>query len=412
MRYMYSAKKGPSEVVQGAVDAENQDAAVAKIIEQGLVPVLVEEEGVYRRKGSPSRQAPRAKTALFGGGANRSHVYFFTKKLKTLMKSQIPILSCLYMLEEQAEHARFREVLSSMIAMVRDGANFSQTLERYPALFPPLYTSIIKAGEASGTLETSLDQIARYLDNERQMSMKVKSSLAYPAMMIAVGAATIIFLMTFVIPKLTILFVDFADRLPAPTKILMAISAFLSKNQSALFISIIAGAVFLFYTRGSAWQRRMAYRIKKKTPIVRGIIYNESLSRLARGLSVLLSSGVSVLDAIKISAPLVDDPDAQRDLGEAYKRIMTGTGLEESFRSTCAFLPDMFIRMVAIGEASGRLDEILLELANGYAEEVEAKTKMMTSLIEPMAILVVGGVLSFIVVAVLLPIFEISFFIQ
>lgn len=411
MKYMYQAKKGPDDIIEGAIEAANQDMAVARIIERGLVPVLVEEEAVYLARKTKTAVSEK-KVSFFGRSVTRTHIYVFTKKLKTLLKSQVPILNSLYILEDQTTHKRFKEIISTIIGMVREGASFSESLEKFPQQFTPLYTSIIKAGEASGKLDSSLDQISRYLDQERQMSMKIKSSLAYPLVMIAVGIATVIFLMSFVIPKLNVLFEDFTERLPLVTKVLLQTSNFFSRYWMGVLIVFALFIVFILYTRGAVWQKRILNAIKKKTPVVNGIVYNQNLSRLARGLSVLLSSGVSILESLKIATPLVDDSASQRQLKEAYKQIVSGTGLEESLRNNCAFLPDIFIKMVAIGEASGRLDEILMELAESYADEVETKTKIVTSLIEPLAILIVGGVLSFIVIAVLLPIFEISFYIK
>lgn len=412
MRYIYRAKRGPEEVVEGTVDAANQDAVVAKIIEQGLVPVLVEEEAKYLARKSSSRPVRSGYVSILGGRIRKAHIYDFTKKLKTLLKSQVPILDSLFILYDQTAHKGFKDVIGALINLVKEGANFSESLERFPQHFSPLYISIIKAGEASGSLDSSLEQISKYLDNERQMSMKVKSSLAYPAVMIFVGFATLIFLMTFVIPKLSVLFEDFADKLPIITKGLLGASAFFSRYWILLGVLFVAFVIFLYYTRGATWQKRIVSTAKRRTPVVSSIIYNQSLSRLARALSILLSSGVSLLESVKMVTPLIDDPAAQSQLNNAHKQIVSGTGLEESLRNNCAFLPDLFIKMVAVGEASGRLDEILMELAENYAEEVDSKTKIMTSLIEPMAILVVGSILSLIVIAVLLPIFEISFFIQ
>jgi len=194
--------------------------------------------------------------------------------------------------------------------------------------------------------------------------------------------------------------------------VLLDVSGFCSRNWIALFAAFIITGGFLFYTRNTPWQRKAGSAIKKKLPVISGIIYNQSLCRLAGGLSILLSSGVSLLDSIRISVPLVTDEDSQKQLKNACQQIVEGAGLEESLRTNCKFLPDMFIRMVAVGEASGRLDEILTEIAKGYAEEVETATKVVTSLIEPLAILLVGGILGFIVIAVLLPIFEMSLFVQ
>ena len=412
MKYIYKAKKGVDKIVEGTVEAATQDAAVARVIEQGLVPVLVQKESEYLKMESTGPNAAISLKFSFLEKVSKSDIYAFTKKLKVLIRSRIPILNSLYILEDQIANRKFKEVIGDIMKSVREGLNFSESLGKFPKYFSPLYVSIIKAGEASGKLDYSLEQISKYLEDERQISQKVKSSLAYPAVMVTVGVATIIFIITFVVPKLRVLFEDFIDKLPIVTKILLDVSLFFSKYWVLLFMLFVSFIVFLFYTKDTPWQKRILSNIKERTPVLKNIIHNQSLCRFARALSILLSSGVSILDSVRIATPLVDDDSAQKELEKAYRDIVAGGGLEESLGNNCKFLDDIFVKMVAIGEASGRLDRILMELADDYAEEVETSTKIVTSLIEPLAILIVGGILGCIVIAVLLPIFEISFMIQ
>lgn len=409
MRFVYKAKKGAEEIVEGNIEAANQDAAVAKIIEAGLVPVSVKEEGEYVTEEATRPKTKKTQSSIsFSRRVTKKDVYIFTKKLKTLLKSQLPILSSLCLLEDQVTSGRFKGIVTEIVETVKEGSSFSEALGKFPKHFPPLYVSIIKAGEASGKLDNSLEQIAKYMDDEMLISQKVKSSLAYPAMMLAVGVATIIFVMTFVIPKLKVLFEGLSESLPLITKVLLGVSVFFSRYWLALFGLSAISVAFLIYTRDSSWQRKALTAVKKRTPIVKDIVYDQSLCRFARGLSLLLASGVPILQAIETATPLVDDPASQDQISKAYKQILAGSGLEESMRNNCHFLPDMFIKMVAVGEASGRLDEILGEMAESYADNVDSATKIMTSLVEPIAILLVGGALGFIAIAILLPIFDIS----
>ena len=411
MKFVFRAKKGLEDIIENTIEAANQDAAVAKIIEQGLVPVLVEEEQKYlARESSKKRAAP--PQISFMERVTKNDIFTFTKKLRVLLKSQVPILSSLYILEDQITNRKFKELIHRITEAVKEGADFSESLARFPQHFPPLYVSIIKAGEASGKIDYSLEQITKYLYDERQITQKVRSSLAYPVLMITVGIATVIFVITFIIPKLEVLFEDMVDTLPFVTKVLLEVSLFFSSYWPFLLTFFVMFVTFLFFTRGSQWQAGVARAIKGRTPVVKNIIYNQSLCRFARALSILISSGIPVLESIRITTPLVEDRAAQGQLEAAYKQILAGSGLEESMRDNCRFLPDIFIKMVAIGEASGRLDEILFELADSYADEVDTATKIVTSLIEPMAILIVGSILGFIVIAILLPIFEMSFMIR
>ncbi len=407
MQFFYRAKKGPEEIKEGIIEATSQDAAVSELRQKGLIPVLVEK---YTEKSLKRKSMREGVSSFLSGGGNisKKHVFEFTKKLKVLLKSHEPILNSLYFLEAQITNAKFKEVVHKIASSVKDGQNFSESLAAYPDCFPPLYISIIKAGEASGKLDRSLAEITKYMDNERQLSQKVISSLAYPAMMISVGILTIVFIITFVIPKLKDLFLDMADDLPLLTKILLNFSSFCSKTWPILVVCFIGTVFLLFHFRGAAWQKKVFSAVKTHTPVVKKIMYNQSLARFSGGMSILLSSGVSLLDSLRISIPLIEDQGAQKELAKACQEIVAGTSLEESLNKHCRYLPEMFVKMIAVGEASGSLDGIMAELSASYAEEVETSTKMMTSLIEPLAILVVGGVLSLIVIAVLLPIFEMS----
>jgi len=420
MKFRYKAKRGPEEIVEGVIEAASQSNAVSKIRELGMFPMAISEDTVSVEGVSKPVQSQKNKkrsmkmSAAIGGGGkvSKKHIYLFTKKLKVLLKSQEPILKSLYFLEAQISNREFKKVLKTIIESVRDGSPFSDSLARFPQHFDPLFVSIIRAGEASGKLDHAMEQIAGYMDEERKLAQKVISSLAYPAVMVTVGFASIVFIITFVVPKLTSLFEDLGDKLPFVTKILLNVSGFCSKYWMIMFGVFFITVIFLFYTRKMPWQKKGVEEIKKRLPVVKDIIYNQSLCRFAGGLSILLSSGVSLLDSIRISIPLISDSAAQGELKRACQQIVEGAGLEESLRTNCKFLPDMFVRMVAVGEASGRLDEILTEIEKGYAEEVETATKVVTSLIEPLAILIVGGILGFIVIAVLLPIFEMSLFVQ
>ncbi|MFH1798453.1 MAG: type II secretion system F family protein [Candidatus Omnitrophota bacterium] len=414
MKFYYKAKKGLNEEVEGVVEAASQDAAVAEVRKLGLVTVSIEDAA--RVSGSRAKKTSKAKAKpmkfFSGGKISKKQIHFFSKKLRALLRSQEPILKCLYFLQSQTDHKELKKVIEAVIVSVKDGHSFSDSLEMFPQHFTPLYIGIVRAGETSGRLDYALEQITKYLDNERQLSQKIASSLAYPVVMVGVGFSTIIFIITFVIPKLKGLFEDFGDKLPIMTKILLNMSDFSARYW--LVMSIFFGGLigFLVYSKNTSWMKRALGEIKRRLPVVKTIIYNQSLSRFTTGLSILLSSGVSLLESIKVSIPLIGDETAKKELGEACNEILAGTALEESLQSTCKYLPDMFIRMMAVGEASGRLDEILTELADTYSDEVETATRMVTSLIEPVAILVVGGVLSFIVISVLLPIFEMSMFME
>ncbi|MBF0253003.1 MAG: type II secretion system F family protein [Candidatus Omnitrophica bacterium] len=415
MIYKYKAKKGPTKVVEGEIEASSSDNAVTKIRSMGLFPVLLEEV-------KPSDQKDNTKVKkipvivmpklFFRDRVTTEDIYNFTKQLKILVKSQEPILNSLYFIAAQSHSNGMKKLMETLINDVKDGSSVSEALESHPEYFNALYVSIIKAGEMAGKLDHSLEQIADYMDAERQMARKVMSSLAYPFVMISVGLATIFFMMAFVIPKIRGLFDDMGERLPVMTKMLLATSDFLSNNWIIVICSFLILSGILVYSGRGGRGRRMKEKILSDIPVIKTVIFNQNLHRFSGALSILLSSGISVLEALKISAPLAGNDKYAKQVNKAHDDIMAGMALEESFSENCTFLPEMFRKMVAVGEASGRLDEILAELSMGYAEDVETQARVVTSLIEPLAILLVGGVLSVIVISILLPIFEISMFVR
>ena len=413
MKFKYTAKKGPDEIVEGVIDAFNQDNAVSKVRQMGLYPMSVSVSTQNVKKSNKPKAIQRKKTTVkIIGKVTHKQIYFFTKKLKVLLKAQEPLLGSLYFIEDQGDSIELKKIIRSIIESIKEGGSFSEGLEKYPKYFSPLYVNIVRAGEAGGNLDYALEQITKYLDKERQLSQKVISALAYPIMMISVGFAAVIFMMTFVIPKLESLFEDFTDQLPLATKALLSLSRIFENYWMVMVFVFVGVVVFLIYSREAAWFKKLIEIMKKKIPVVNNIIFTQSLCRLASGLAILISSGVSLLNSIRISVPLIEDEIFQKQLYTACDQIVSGSGLEESLRDNCSFLPDMFIKMVAVGETSGRLEEVLLELSSNYSDEVDSMTKIVTSLIEPLAILIVGGVLGFIVIAILLPIFEISMFVN
>ncbi|MFH1846344.1 MAG: type II secretion system F family protein [Candidatus Omnitrophota bacterium] len=413
MKFKYKAKKGPKEIVEGLIEAADEHNAVAEVRKLGLVPVTIQKRGEKTRKDENEKRSSQKNFALFSGdNIPQKHIYSFTKKFKTLIKAHESVLKSLQFLQERAETKAMEQMLSTIIESVREGHSLSESFSLFPQYFSSLYRGIITAGEVSGRMDYALEQIAAYLDKEKQLSRKIVSSLAYPMVMIAVGILTLVALITFVIPKIKVLFEDFVDKLPFVTKVLLNVSEAFS-TYAGVILGLFA-VIFLscVYTRNSLWQKKLAGIVKKRMPVIKKIIYNQSLYRFTNGVSVLLTSGVSLLDSIRSAIPLVDDDDAKIQLEKACQQIVEGVDLEESLRENCSFLTDTFVRMIAVGEASGKLDEMLAELAENYAEEVDTETKIVTSLIEPIAVLVVGGLLSFIVIAILLPIFEMSAFVR
>jgi len=415
MIYKYKAKKGPKETVEGSVEASSQDAAAEKLIDSGLIPVaLTELTGAQSPKQAAPRQAagPCAKPAAKKGKTSTKEIVEFTRKMRTLLNSSVPILTALDITMSYTRKKELRDAVRKMAKMVSEGETFSYSLGKFPAMFSPLYINIVKAGETTGNLSKSLEHVTSYLEYREDLLSKVRSSLIYPSMIILTGIATVFVIMTFVIPKLQVLFQDFSGDMPAITRLLLGSSDLLNRSWPLILSALITAGVLLYATRNKPWQINARSRVVNSIPIISGIIAKRNLSNFAFSLEALFKSGVGIFQALDVSAPSIYDQRAICEIKEATKKVISGSNLEEAFTTSCSYIPDFFIKMLAIGEASGKLDDVLHELAESYKREVEMGAKMLVSLIEPVAILAVGIVMGIVVMALVLPIFEMSFIVE
>jgi type II secretory pathway component PulF len=318
-------------------------------------------------------------------------------------------LSALRILYEQSERRSYlRTVILQLHKSVKEGGSFSDALRQFPLIFSPLFVNIIKAAEASGRLDRGLEQIVDYLYRQQELKNKIVVALTYPTLLIMVGAASIFVLITFVVPRLRVMFEDIGMQLPLITKIILRLSTVSQKawqwilGGAALFILMLSiqGNIRQFFGR-------LLQKIKTSLPLVRGLIKDEEIARLSRSLHMLISSGVGVLESLKIATQGVQDKRLAGQLSNVCRAVTSGENLSRSMQEQTN-LPAFFTKMVAVGEESGRLDEVLDEIARAYTQEVERRAVVLTSLLEPALILFLGLVLGSIVFAVLLPIFQIT----
>lgn len=415
MIFKYKAKKGPKETVEGTLNAANQDAAVAQLIDEGLIPVALKEVSEARaasRVRLPKEPVAQRATVTKKTKVPAKEIIEFTRKMRVLITSSVPLLTALEITRSYTRGKQLKANIEEMVRLVKDGETFSHGLGQYPELFSPLYINIVRAGEATGKLNTSLEHILAYLEYKEDLMAKVRSSLVYPSMIIITGIVTIFVVMTFVIPKLNVLFEDFSDNLPLVTKVLLATSDFLTKNWPLVIVALFVAGMFLYTTRNKPWQINARSKAVNSLPIIKGIIKRRNLSNFAFSLAALSRSGVSIFKALDISAPSIYDQRAIYEIREATKKVIAGSNLETAFSENCSYIPEFFTKMLAVGESSGKLDNVLSELAESYKREVEIGTKTLVSLIEPVAILAVGIIMGIVVMAIVLPIFEMSFIVD
>ena len=398
--YKYRAKDG-SKNVEGTVEAQSREEAIEKIIHKGYVPVRVEaKKDEETDQGIASRPifAPRVKS---------KDVTVFSRQLASFVKSGVPILRGLSIISEQAENPAFRVILGGIRNEIKEGASFSATLRKYPKIFPPLYVAMVNSGESSGNLHEVLMRIADYRQKQEAIVSRVRSALAYPVLMTLVGGGTILFMLTFVMPRLMRIFARMEQELPGPTQFLLNISFALQHGWMWLLLGLAVAAVAVKQGQKTKAQKSFVSHLKLRLPILGPFYYKSEMAQFSRTLELLIKSSIPILKAIKVAVPILHNTVIQDELMNSYKDLEEGGSFGKSLARSEVF-PKFMTSLIIVGEESGRLDEALGEIASTYERDTDEAVKVMTSLLEPVLILVMGLIVGFIVMAMLLPIFEIN----
>lgn len=394
--YIYRAKKGSSETVTGHIDARSQEEAIDLINQQGLLPVTIEEKISFMASVQSGGKRGRVTT---------NEVYDFSRQLASLIKSGIPILRALELIVGQTNNAYFRGILDSIVRKIRNGSTFSEALSDHPQIFNAFYIAMVRTGEESGRLKEMLLSLSAYLRSQGEIASRVRMALAYPILMAVVGVATVIFILTFVMPRITNLFSNAGEGLPLPTKILIALSHNLRAWGIPIVLVLIVISFFISRWSKTDAGRASLSRLKLQLPLFGKFILKADLARFCRTLELLLKSGVSIIKGINIAIPTLSNELIKADLMCSKKDLETGISLGASLKKT-GRVPLEMANLIVVGEESGMLEEALGDLADSFEQETNETIKTMTTLLEPVMILVVGSIVGFIVIAMLLPIFQ------
>ncbi len=403
--YKYKAKKGPGETVESTIEAASEKDAIDKISMSGYIPVHIEETrsvsadavaGADMRHGAPRRLRIRSK-----------QITVFTRQLASLLRSGVPILRALAIIAEQSDSPALKTVMAHMYSEVKEGAPFSSAMGKYPGVFPPLYIAMIRTGEDSGSLPEVMFRIAEYRAKQEALFGKFRMAMVYPTLMVLVGIGTIVFMLTFVLPKLMNIYATMGQSLPLPTRILIATSTFMQTKGWILGAAVIA-AIGLIKRQSSTPSGRYALSVfVLRLPVVGGIILKAELSRFSRTMELLLRSGLPILRAISITMPVLGNEVLKQKLGASLKALEQGGSFTSCLKNV-PFVPPFMMNLVSVGEESGRIDEALREVADSYEQDTDDALHVANNLLEPVMILVMGLVVGFIVMAMLLPIFEMN----
>ncbi|MBI3333504.1 MAG: type II secretion system F family protein [Candidatus Omnitrophica bacterium] len=390
--FSYTAKRSDGETIIGSLDAASEKIVLESLHRQGLVILKIREAKPYTGRR---------------GGVRMDDLAIFARQMATLVDAGIPLVSGLEAVSEQIENRALRETVVKVRTSVEGGTNFTAALAKNSKVFSPLFVNMVKAGEASGHLAEVMARLATYLEKSAALQRKIRSAMIYPAIVILMAVTITSLLVLKVIPAFETIFSSFGAALPLPTRILMAVSRF----AQAWFLPLLAlqvGEVFLFkWALGRPRFRRVFDRWMLKLIIVGPLVRKVAIAKFARTLSTLVRSGVQILGALEI----VSETAGNRVIAEAILQVRTSVREGENISGPLAasgVFPPMVVRMIAVGEQTGRLDEMLTKVAEFYEDQVDTAVAGLTSAIEPLIIAVMGVVIGSIVLAIFLPIFKMS----
>jgi len=396
--YDYSGFDAQGRKVSGVKEGGGRRSVLAELREQGIYATQLREESTVRR---------RQWSFSWRRGVSNQDLAIITRQLATLLQAGLALDTALATIAEQLEQPGLARILTRVRDDVVQGESFHASLGRQENLFPALYLSMVQVGESSGTLDQVLERLADFLEDQEQLRGKVRAALAYPVLMGVVGVGVLIFLVTFVLPKVTRMIEDLDQQLPLATRALIGLSDLL---QNYGWLILLLAALCAWFGRRWASTEQGKVRLHGwllKVPMFGRINLMITTARLSRTLATLLQNGVPLLKALEISRSLVQNRVLQDVLETTTNEVREGASLAEPLRRTAVF-PSMVPQMVAVGEKSGDLEGMLFRIADAYEHQVELTITGMLSLLEPVMILVMGVLVGGIVMAILLPIFQAS----
>ena len=405
--FEYKALTQAGQLKKGIIDADTARVAREKL-RGDRVHVTEMKEVVEKHEQGRGKKATRRdifKLPTLQRKVKTRDLATFTRQFSTLLKSGIQLADALKALVDQSPDRNFEQVLRIVKEEITAGNNLAEALAKHPLYFSDLYVNMVRAGEASGNLDVVLTRVANYLQKQATLKGKVVSAITYPCIMVTVGTAVVIFLMSYVVPKITQVLKDRGRPLPFVTEVLMNFSTFMQNFWWVLFIGI-AAVYFLFKAAIATDTGRLRFHsFLLKMPIFGPLFSKQAISRFTMTFSTLLKSGLPALDALKIVSLVVNNAKLTQVINDIHTRIIEGADIATPIKKSKVF-PPMIGYMVSVGEQSGQLEEVLDRISESYEEELDYTIQRLTAMIEPMIIIALAVVVGFIIAAVLLPLLD------
>ncbi|MGB8221550.1 MAG: type II secretion system inner membrane protein GspF [Polyangiales bacterium] len=404
--YAYKGIDARGKSVKGSRDADSAKALRTVLKRDGILATEILEQSEAARKAARDIDFRR-----FFQRVTPADVAVATQQLSVLLRSGVPLVEALSALIEQLDHPELKAAFTDTRNQVNEGTNLADALKAHPKIFLPLYVNMVAAGEASGTLEEVLARLAEFLDDQTRLQSKVRGALAYPLVMAVVVVLILFLMMSVVVPKVTAIFENFNQTLPWYTSLLIWVSNIFS-NYWWLLGALMGGGIYWF----RRWKATDAGRKKwdkliLDVPLFGPLLIMVAVSRFARTLSTLLASGVPVLSAMDITRNVLGNTELMRVVEEARASVSEGEGIAKPLRQAGRF-PPIVTHMIAVGERTGQLEEMLLHVADAYDQQIEVRVGTMTSILEPLLIVMMGAIVGGIAFAILMPLLQLNEMIQ
>jgi len=401
--YLYEALDKGGKQVRGIIEAPNEDSIIEKLRGMGYYPLRV---NIHRKKASEIDLLALPGLKIIFHRVRRKHVMVFTRQLATLIDAGLPILRSLRILEEQVESAIFKDIIAKVAQDIEGGSTLSDAMGKFPKVFDNLYVAMVRAGELGGVLEAVLNRIAEFLEKRAAMIGKIRSAMMYPTVVMCIAIIIVSFILIKIVPRFVDIFKQLGAELPLPTLILVNVSTAIATN----FIWVLLGVIFLGFTIRQINRTRPGKyffdSMKLKLPVFGTIFLKIAIVRFAGTLSTLINAGVPILQAIDIVRETSGNEVISRAMEQVYNSIKDGETIHEPMREAKVF-PPLVCHMIAVGEETGAIDQMLSKVAQAYEREVDDMMNALASIIEPVLIVILGVIIGTIVICLYLPLFAI-----
>jgi len=393
--WTWEGKTKTGEVKKGEMEATDEASVQQRLRAMALQNVKI------RKKSQFSFKLPGI------GGVTQKDIVIFTRQFATMIDAGLPLVQCLDILATQLDNMAFRDVLTKVKVKVESGSTLADALKDHPKVFDTLYVQLVAAGEIGGILDTILNRLAAYIEKNEKLKSKVKGAMVYPSIVLTVAIGVTVVLLLFVTPTFEKMFKDFGGAMPAPTQIVIDLSKFLQQYIMLMVVVSVGGIIAFKAWKNTKKGREQWDRFVIQTPVFGTLVRKVAVARFTRTLGTMISSGVPILDALEVVARSAGNAVVEKAIRYTKEKISEGKTIVQPLSETKVF-PSMVVQMIGVGEATGAMDQMLTKIADFYDDEVDAAVAALTSMIEPIMMVFLGGVVGGFLVAMYLPIFSIA----